>query len=110
MEGKLDNRELPVDSDSGRPGMHQGPPVPKGSQFSDSIANYLISTPVAHGEDREAQDECRPGEVSSDGMWLGGPVSFASLTWYGREVHMQQPLMSFHFPKGLHAPRCLSGF
>lgn len=110
MEGKPDGREQPGlqlvacgCTDCGRPGMHQGPPVPMGSQFSDSIANYLISTPVAHGEDREAQDECRPGR--SPVMGCGLVVQFPLPVLLGTaEVHMQQPLVSFHFPKGLNAP------
>lgn len=88
------------------------------SHFKCNVSNYLISAPVVQGDDGDAKDNSRPGEVSSNGIsedmeriqarevafWLGSPVSFTDYAWLSIYVTTQQLLVSSHFFKGLKTP------
>lgn len=77
-----------------QPGIHQGPAA-HGRSLSRDGAHYLVGAPVVQGEDGEAEDDSRPGDVSSDGvsedverirarevaLWHGSPVSFPDYAW-----------------------------
>lgn len=85
-------------------------------------SRYLVGAPVVQGDDGEAKDGPRPGNVSSDGVsedmegvhaWhealhRGSPVPFPGEGWLGLRVPALQLLVSAYLIKGLKTPHSRS--